>query len=271
MQILDQILSINPNYLLFALIVSFYLMEMVVSRPIPAGIKFNHWFQNFLFQLIAISMGSLVAFMIVGTFDWINAHQFGVFNWISIPFWVKIIAGIFLLDMADYWFHRIDHQIPLLWRQHRVHHSDTHMDASTVFRQFPSELIYFFIGELLMAVIFGLDILSMNIFLFLSLPLFFFHHADFQYPSWIDKYWGWLIVTPNYHKVHHEQDQTYTDSNYGTLFILWDRIFGTFRTKPVGEIKYGLAEFEDKRRQSFLFLMISPFINIKRPAEKEQD
>ncbi|MBT8179888.1 MAG: sterol desaturase family protein, partial [Eudoraea sp.] len=112
-------------------------------------------------------------------------------------------------------------------------------------------------------VVFGLDILSMNIFLFLIIPVFYLQHTNMRYPESLDKALGWLFLMPNYHKVHHEQDQFYTDSNYGTLFVIWDRLFGTFRTKPVAEINYGLKEFKGKEKQSFLYLIISPFINIK--------
>ena len=209
-------------------------------------------------------MGSLLIFLTASTFTWIEENQFGIFNWIPIPFWLKIVLGVFLIDLADYIFHRLDHTVPLLWRQHRVHHSDTSMDVTTTLRVFPTDLIYFVLGECLMAVIFGLDILSLNIFLFLLLVFMFLHHTNLKFPSWVDQIFGWLFVTPNWHKVHHEQDQQYTDSNYGTIFIIWDRFFGTFRIKPVNEINYGLEEFEGATRQSFWYQIRSPFINIKR-------
>ena len=145
-----------------------------------------------------------------------------------------------------------------------MHHSDTAMDASTAIRTFPTEPFYFTLGELLISIIFGLDITSMNIFLLILLPVFFIQHTNIQYHNWVDKTLGWLIMMPNFHKVHHEQDQFYTDSNYGTLFILWDRLFGTFKTKPVNEIKYGLKEFEGNKKQSFTYLIKSPLINIYR-------
>jgi sterol desaturase/sphingolipid hydroxylase (fatty acid hydroxylase superfamily) len=169
METINKILSINQNYLLIGLIMSFFLMEMVFNPPIQIGGKLKHLFQNLLFQLIAIAMASLLSLMIITTFDWIRTNDFGLFNWISVPFGFKIIAGIFLIDLSDYWFHRFDHTSPLLWRQHRVHHSDTTMDASTAIRGFPTELIYFTGGELIFSVIFGLDIISLNIFLFSKL------------------------------------------------------------------------------------------------------
>jgi sterol desaturase/sphingolipid hydroxylase (fatty acid hydroxylase superfamily) len=87
-----------------------------------------------------------------------------------------------------------------------------------------------------------------------------------------------VITTPNIHKVHHEQDQHYTDSNFSDIFILWDRLFGTFKTKPVEQIKLGLKEFDEEKKQTFWYLMKSPFINVKRigsdelntPEEKQQ-
>ena len=77
-------------------------------------------------------------------------------------------------------------------------------------------------------------------------------------------------MTPNYHKVHHEQDQFYTDSNYGTLLVIWDKFFGTFKKKPVEEIKYGLEEFQGKERQSFLFQIRSPFMSVNRILDNEE-
>ena len=263
METINQLLSINPNYILIGLLIIFFSMEMAFIRPVNFKGKLNHMLQSFLFQLIAVLVGSLLGLMIVTTFEFINENNFGLFNWIEVPFALKVIAGVFIIDFSDYWFHRFDHKVPLFWRFHRVHHSDTAMDASTALRQYPTELIYFSIGELFLCVVFGLDILSMNIFLFLIIPVFYLQHTNMRYPESLDKILGWLFLMPNYHKVHHEQDQFYTDSNYGTLFVIWDRLFGTFRTKPVAEINYGLKEFESKKKQSFLYLIISPFINIK--------
>ena len=69
---------------------------------------------------------------------------------------------------------------------------------------------------------------------------------------------------PDHHRVHHHQEQSYTDSNYADIFIIWDRIFGTFKMVPVEQMKYGLVEFEEDKKQTFLYLIKSPFITIKR-------
>jgi sterol desaturase/sphingolipid hydroxylase (fatty acid hydroxylase superfamily) len=269
MELLDQLLTIDPNYILIGLIVGFFSLEMAMVRPVNFRGKLNHLFHSFLFQLIAIFFGTLVGVMIVSTFEFISQSKIGIFNWVQLPFWLKITLGIFLIDMADYWFHRFDHKIPLLWRFHRVHHSDTTMDASTALRGYPTEFIYFTFGELIISVIFGIDILSMNIFLLILVPALFIQHSSLRFPNWADKLFGWLLMMPNFHKVHHEQNQFFTDSNYGSLFIIWDRFFGTFKIKPVNQIKYGLEEFEGNKKQSFAYLIKSPFIDIKRITDKE--
>ncbi len=272
METINTLLAIDPNYIVVGLIILFFVLETFFNRRERehVGSKINHLFHNFLFQLLAIAIGSVLGLIVVTTFDWISTYQLGLFNLISMPFWFKVLAGFIILDFSDYWLHRLDHVSPLLWRQHRVHHSDTSMDASTSFRTFPTDIIFFTIGELAFSVIFGIDIMSMNIFLFLLFPVLFMQHTSLTYPVWIDKTFGWLFMMPNYHKVHHEQDQLFTDSNYGTIFIFWDKLFGTFKTKPVEEINYGLKEFEGAEKQSFWYQVRSPFINIKRIEDEVQ-
>ncbi len=99
-----------------------------------------------------------------------------------------------------------------------------------------------------------------GVFIFIA----FLEHSNLRFPSWLDKTFGLIFTTPNIHKVHHEQDQYYTDSNYSDIFIIWDKIFGTFKYKPVDEIKLGLKEFDEPNKQQFWYLLKSPFVKVKR-------
>ena len=80
---------------------------------------------------------------------------------------------------------------------------------------------------------------------------------------------GKIFTTPNLHKVHHSQNQEYTDSNFADIFILWDKFFGTYKYLPVKKIEYGLQEFNEEKKQTFWYLIISPFLKIKRIANNE--
>lgn len=219
--------------------------------------------------MIAIALATLIGLIIITVSDWVTRNEFGLFNWIAVPLWFKVIVGFVIFDLSDYLLHRLDHIVPLFWRFHRIHHSDTMMDATTALRVYPTEGIYFLMGEMFFMVTLGLPVISLNLYLFTLLPIMFFQHSSIRYPKWVDDVFGLIFVTPNLHKVHHDMDQHYTDSNYGTRFILWDKLFGTFRRKAVEEVKYGLNEFEEDHKQSFLYLLRSPFLNIIRSQSRQ--
>jgi len=271
MEALDKLLSIDPNYVLIGLITFFFSAEVISKRPAYMGKKLKHLAVGFLFQLMAIALASLIGLIIITVSDWVSRNELGLFNWIPVPLWFKIIVGFLIFDMSDYLLHRLDHTVPLFWRFHRIHHSDTMMDATTALRVYPTEGIYFLMGEMFFMITLGLPVISLNLYLFTLLPVMFLQHSNIRYPKWIDGVFGWIFVTPNLHKVHHDVDQHYTDSNYGTVFILWDKLFGTFRRKALEEVKYGLNEFEEDHKQSFLYLLRSPFLNIVRGPDNTKN
>lgn len=269
MEILNKLLAINPNYILIGLIVSFYTLEHLLSIQFRFNKMHHHLTQNILLGLV-YSLGNLLwAIVIVFTIEWLNKNEIGLLYLISMPLWLKLVLGVMMFDFVNYWFHRVAHRIPLMWRFHRVHHSDTRMDASTNLRGHPVEIVVFGVSNIVAAAILGLDLLSLGVFFLILSPVLFLEHSNIKFPVWLDKTFGWVFTTPNIHKLHHEQDQYYTDSNYSDIFIIWDRIFGTFKYKPPSEIKFGLKEFEEDRKQTFWYLIRSPFMNFKRISSEE--
>jgi sterol desaturase/sphingolipid hydroxylase (fatty acid hydroxylase superfamily) len=264
MEKLQSLLNINGNYIIIGLLVVLYTMEQFLNRPFKFDKRPQHLLNNILFQIAFMIANYFFAIFQVYCIQWLNENHIGLMHLVQLPFWVKLIAGVALFDMTSYWFHRMAHRVPLLWRLHRVHHSDTSMDSSTFFRSHPIEVLVFGTASILAVTLFGMDLLTFGLYIFIFTPFAFLEHTNLTFPKWLDKTAGLIFVTPNYHKVHHEQDQYYTDSNYSDIFIIWDRLFGTFKYKPVTEMKYGLAEFKEKEKQTFLYLMKSPFINIKR-------
>ena len=269
MERLQSVLNIDSNYIIIGLLVILYTMEQILNRPFRFNKRPQHLLNNILFQIAFFIANYFFAIFQVFCIGWLNDHHIGLLHLVQLPVWVKLIIGVALFDMTSYWFHRLAHKAPLLWRLHRVHHSDTTMDSSTFFRGHPLEVLVFGNASIVAVAIFGMDMLSFGLYLFIFIPFAFLEHTNLLFPKWIDKTVGWIFVTPNFHKVHHEQDQYYTDSNFSDIFIIWDRLFGTFKYKPVTEMKYGLAEFDDTRKQSFLYLMKCPFINIRRVTSKE--
>ncbi len=269
MEKLKMLLDINGNYITIALLVVFYSMEQVLSTPFNFNKRPQHLFHNALFYVVVFIANYFFAIFQVFSINWFNEHEIGLLYLVQTPFLVKLLIGVALFDMTTYWFHRMAHKIPLLWRLHRVHHSDTTMDSTTYFRIHPLEILVFGTANIVGAAIFGLDLMAMALYFFILIPLSFVEHTNFLIPRWVDTTLGWFFVTPNMHKVHHEQDQHYTDSNFADIFIVWDRFFGTYKYLPVKKIKYGLKEFDDDKKQTFLYQMKSPFINIKRITSDE--
>lgn len=270
MEILNKLLAIDFNYIIIGLIVLFYTLEHLLATQFTFNRKHHHLLQNILFQA-AFYLGNLSwALVTVFTIEWLNKNEIGLLYLFTVPLWLKLVLSVMMFDFVNYWFHRVAHRIPLLWRFHRVHHSDTRMDASTNLRAHPIELVvYFGTSNIAASAIFGLDLLSLGLFFLVITPYVFLEHSNIKFPVWIDKTFGLIFTTPNMHKVHHEQDQYYTDSNYSDIFIIWDRIFGTFKYKPPSEIKFGLKEFEEDRKQTFWYLIRSPFMNFKRISSEE--
>ena len=263
-KIIENLTSFNTDILFVILLALFFTIEQLLEKGLTIKKNSIHLFHSAVLQLGYIILNIVTASVFVIIFDWVANNKIGLLNQIELPYIVKIIIGIIAIDFVGYWTHRMNHKLHLFWRLHRVHHSDTKMDSSTSFRAHPFDVFLDNASIILAGIVFGLDINIIVLRWIFYMPLFIAHHTNYKFPVWLDSYFGKIFVTPNFHKVHHHQDQEYTDSNYGNVFIIWDKLFGTFKQLPVDEIKYGLIEFEDPKKQRFWYLLISPFMNIKR-------
>ena len=150
---------------------------------------------------------------------------------------------LILLDLILYYWHRLNHEVPFLWRFHKFHHADREMDATTALRFHLGE---FFFSSLFKAIVmFGLGI---KVFEYVQFEIFvtsaaLFHHSNIKLSSKLDKVLSKAIVTPNFHHAHHSVVVNETNSNYSTLFNFWDKINGTYTNKATSEITIGLDDF----------------------------
>jgi sterol desaturase/sphingolipid hydroxylase (fatty acid hydroxylase superfamily) len=269
-KLIDTITSIPVNYIVIALILLFYTLEQLLSTPFAFTKRSDHFFNNFSFQVIITGITFLFAMLQVYCINYINQHHWGLFNRVNISFPVKVILGIAAFDLMSYWFHRLSHKLPPLWKLHRVHHSDTTMDCSTFFRHHPLEIFVSGVSAILAAAIFGLDLKTLEVFLVITISFMIVQHANISFPHWVDVIFGKIFITPTLHKVHHSQAREYTDSNYADIFVFWDVLFGTYKYLPLQKIKYGLPEFDEEKKQSFWYLLKSPFIKNKIFGEKPE-
>jgi sterol desaturase/sphingolipid hydroxylase (fatty acid hydroxylase superfamily) len=270
METLNKLLAIDANYILIGFLVIFFTIEQIINTPFNFSKRPRHLFHSLMFQIVLIICNIFFVVFQVYCIEWLNNHYAGLLYLFHVPLLAKLFIGVVFYDLTTYFIHRVTHKVPLLWRFHRVHHSDTSPDSSSNFRFHPIESILVFgIGYIITAAVFGTNVLSLALYSLVLTTFSFLEHSNIETPSWIDKTLGLVFVTPNLHKVHHEQDQFYTDSNFADIFILWDRIFGTYKHKPLKGIKYGLQEFDEDRKQTFWYLIRSPFMNVKRISSEE--
>lgn len=268
MELINYILSIDPNYMLIGLLSLFFFLEQVTVNPYPFKNRGKHLFQNLLFQLSLTLLNLVFLGIQLQWIEWLTLNQIGLLHWTEWPYWVKLALGVALYDLSTYWIHRASHKVPLLWRLHRVHHSDTHMDSTTTLRFHPLEIIFIYqTGNVITAGLFGTDMTALALYYFIVYIFFFLEHSNLKYPKWLNHTLGLVLVMPDHHRVHHHKDQQYTDSNFADIFILWDRIFKTFKWIPVKKNDFGLDEFDSEDKQTFLYLMKSPFLSIRKKSE----
>jgi len=141
----------------------------------------------------------------------------------------EILTSLVVLDMLDYWWHRWNHRVSLLWRFHKVHHVDTHVDVTTAMRFHPGELLISSGFKAVWILLVGPSLWTFVIFEAAVTIASQFHHTNIDFPDRIEAVIRSLIVTPRYHTAHHTVSRRTGDNNFATILIFWDRIFGTYR------------------------------------------
>ncbi len=197
--------------------------------------------------------------------------QFGLLHWIELAPLAELALAVLIFDLWQYTWHRLNHRVPLLWRFHAVHHSDREMDASSGFRFHTGEIILSSIARLAVLPVLGLTIQQLLVYESITLPIVLFHHSNIRLSGATDRALRWLIVTPWMHWVHHSDYQPETDSNYSSLFSVWDRIFGSFKLRSdPSTITLGLDSAEDRKDWATLAGILAMPFRRKRTGEDQR-
>ena len=159
---------------------------------------------------------------------WAGREGFGLLNEVSVPLWAGIVISIFGLDLVSYLWHRANHRVPLLWRFHQAHHSDSQYTVTTALRFHPGELLLALPVRLFAVVVLGVPVAGIIVFEVVFAFANFWEHGNIGLPPRLEQALGHVIITPALHRRHHSVQARLLDSNYGTIFSLWDRLLGSF-------------------------------------------
>jgi sterol desaturase/sphingolipid hydroxylase (fatty acid hydroxylase superfamily) len=204
----------------------------------------------------------VVGFAIFASDKGIGLFNMGVFDRLVLPSWLLIGLSLLLLDLGIYWQHRLMHALPLLWRLHRVHHSDTVFDVSMGVRFHPIEIAFSMSLKLALVAIIGAPPLAVLIYEITLSAASLFTHTNITLPLGLQRGLRHWIVTPDMHRVHHSVHRDETDSNYGSVLVLWDRCFRSFRAAPRTDqntMSFGIEGFDASASSSLIGLLLQPF------------
>ncbi len=224
------------------------------------------------FNLTLLLVNLPLAFLLLKSADWTVANNFGIINWLpEMPLGIYVFLGLLFLDFfGAYLPHLIEHKIKPLWMIHLVHHTDHNVDTTTANRHHPIESVIRFFFTAFGVIIVGTPIGLVMLYQTLSVIATQFSHANIKLPKRVDKILSYVIVSPNMHKVHHHYVLPYTDSNYGNIFSVWDRLFGTYMDLDPDKIIYGVDVFPDeKENSSIINLLKQPFQKYRRSTIKD--
>jgi sterol desaturase/sphingolipid hydroxylase (fatty acid hydroxylase superfamily) len=206
--------------------------------------RVRRWPTNLGLGILNGLIVSSLPVLTVASAQWAAVCGFGLLNWVTAPWWLAVPCTLLTRSLAQYAFHLVSHKNPVLWRLHRVHHCDMHLDASSALRNHPLELIASVVFVIPFIVICGLSPIVLTAYESVEAIVNMLTHANIHVPDAAERVARPLFVTPGLHRIHHSAFRLETDSNYGNLFSVWDRLFGTYRGEVQADkaFRFGLGD-----------------------------
>ena len=259
-------IEILTNLKLIFFIMLFVILFIFESFYSERAWTSKRFFRLFFHAKIAIINTLIIRFptifLIIPSLMLITENQYGILNNLDIGFTLKAIFGLLLLDLAYYFWHRLNHTNSFLWRFHSVHHLDTQLDVTTSLRFHFGELLLSSLFKTILILFLGMPI---SVFIFYEILLSAcnqFHHSNIKLSYTVDRILSKFIVTPKYHTNHHTVVKASRNANYSSILTIWDSIFFTYKNATIEDRQYlGL----DDRSKEFGFIQY-----IRHPFIKER-
>ena len=192
----------------------------------------------------------------------VTSSHYGLLNRQSVPFWIRCLLAVLLIDLMHWGQHYAYHAVSFLWRVHQVHHSDPDYDWSTGLRFHPLEAMitqgsYLAVIALVAppaAAVLGFELADVVVNIFV--------HANITLPGWMDNLIRRILITPDMHRIHHSDEFREQNTNFGVIFSCWDRLFGTYLQDPArghAQMGVGLPEVSVEQGASVWNMLAMPF------------
>jgi sterol desaturase/sphingolipid hydroxylase (fatty acid hydroxylase superfamily) len=278
LKVMDFFRGVTGLYFALGVLASALALEVIM--PWRRGVKISpaRWLRNASMSFYSYILLGLLPFLSTYSAALVaQAYGFGLFNQITTPLWVTVLAAVVVFDLLSYGVHRSLHKWYFLWRAHRTHHGDAHVDATTSLRFHPFEALVRALIELPVVFLLGLPVEAIVVnFVVLALVNTFTHTNIALAPS-VERLVSRLFVTPHIHRLHHSAAPQHLDTNFATIFTLWDRLFASFTpsNRLQADEVFGIEGPEAITPDSFANLALDPFRKpdhaaIPKPAPRDK-
>ncbi len=242
-------------------VVALFLLEEVIPLRARTRPRIPRWLVNFWVTGLAFVAGTFVVKATALKLSFMTDRAgFGLLNMLPIGPNARLVLGFLLMDLTFYYWHRVNHTVPLLWRFHNVHHVDPDVDVSTSFRFHIGEVLYSTPFRAAQVVLIGVSPLTYAFFELVFTVETAFHHSNTRIPVWLERVINKVIVTPRMHGIHHSTVREEDNSNYSVIFRWWDLLHGTLRLNvPQAEVTIGVPGYLTQPDNRVAALVALPF------------
>jgi sterol desaturase/sphingolipid hydroxylase (fatty acid hydroxylase superfamily) len=269
MELSEATIRLGAFLAIFLAMAGYELWSPRLERAEMTGaLKSKRWVTNLSMVVISsVCLRVIFPAAAVGSALWAESRGWGLFPAIGLNPVIGGILAFIILDFAVWLEHVVSHKFSILWRIHRMHHSDNGFDVTTALRFHPLEIVLSMFWKAGIVIVLGAPVLSVLIFEIVLNGTAMFNHSNINLPQPIDRVLRKIIVTPDMHRVHHSSTPRETDSNYGFNFSFWDRIFRTYIAQPkLGHegMEIGLKEYRGPESSGLVWTLRLPFTRLSR-------
>lgn len=244
-----------------AIFLGFFVLERAVPLRRATRATIGRLVVNGAVTVLAFATAALVVRPAVDALLARNdAQPFGLIHVLGLPAWLKPIVAFLLMDLAFYYWHLLNHRVPLLWRFHNVHHVDPDLDVSTAFRFHFGEVALSALFRVVQVVAIGMSVWTFAVYEIVFQANTLFHHSNMRLPIGLERVLNRVLVTPRMHGIHHSQVRNETNSNYSVVLPWWDWLHRTLRLNiPQSQVRIGIAGYARPEDNRLWHVLTMPF------------
>lgn len=217
-----------------------YILEWRHPRYMMPHI--HHSWKSWFMGSAYIAGNVFVSWLMASYLVFASTYVTGLLSYFTANIWLQFILSFLIIDILMYWWHRINHLVPMLWKYHEMHHEDKELNILSAFNFHPKEIGISTIWKIIIFPLLGIHPAALIIYDAVFLAVILFHHSNFKLNFLPDKFSGKLIITPGQHHIHHSVKLQESNSNYGSVFSLWDRIFRSHTVYTQQPVIYGVIK-----------------------------